>query len=85
MGEKTYSMPLAFASEAAVIVRLKSKKVVSDQDFSKEKDAFYQKKLAEAENSMFGSYIMSKRNEYKISFNGEIFEKIKNNVISKFR
>jgi hypothetical protein len=85
MAEKTYSAPLTFASEAAVIVMLKSKKVVSDQDFSKEKDAFYQKKLAEAENSLFGSYIMSKRNEYKISFNGEIFEKIKNNVISKFR
>jgi peptidyl-prolyl cis-trans isomerase D len=85
MGENTYSAPLAFASEAAVIVRLKSKKVVSEQDFLKEKDAFYQKKLADAENNLFGSYIMSKRNEYKISFNAEIFEKIKTNAISRFR
>jgi peptidyl-prolyl cis-trans isomerase D len=85
MGENTYSAPLAFASEAAVIIRLKNKKVVSEQDFAKAKDAFYQKKLADAENNVFGSYIISKRNEYKISFNAEIFEKIKTDTIARFR
>jgi peptidyl-prolyl cis-trans isomerase D len=85
MSENSYSNPLAFKSEAAVIVKLKSKKVVSDQDFLKEKDGFYQKKLAEAKNNLFGSYVLSKKNNYKLRFNAEIFEKIKNNVVSKFR
>jgi peptidyl-prolyl cis-trans isomerase D len=85
MRENSYSLPLSFKSEAAVIIKLKSKKIISDQDFLKEKDGFYQKKLAEAKNNLFGSYVLSKRNDYKISFNAEVFEKIKNNVVSKFR
>lgn len=85
LSENSYSLPLTFKSEAAVIIKLKSKKIISDQDFLKEKDGFYQKKLTEAKNNLFGSYVLSKRNDYKISFNAEIFEKIKNNVVSKFR
>jgi peptidyl-prolyl cis-trans isomerase D len=85
MNENSYSLPLTFKSEAAVIIKLKSKKIISAQDFLKERDGFYQKKLAEAKNNLFASYIMSKRNDYKISFNAEIFEKIKNYVVSKFR
>jgi len=85
MGENAYSLPVTFAPEAAVIIRLKSKTVVSAGDFAKGKEAFYQKKLALAKNDAFSSYIVNKRNEYKISFNAEIFEKIKDYVISKFR
>jgi parvulin-like peptidyl-prolyl isomerase len=85
LGENAYSQPLTFGSEAAVIVKLKSKKVVSAEEFAKQKDEYYRKKLAEAKNSMFGSYIMSRRNEHKISFNAEIFEKIKEYAISRFR
>ncbi|MCX6555798.1 MAG: hypothetical protein NTZ12_12445, partial [Candidatus Aminicenantes bacterium] len=85
MRENSYSFPMAFGSEAAVIVKLKSKKIASADDFAKQKGEFYQKKLAEAKNSLFGSFIMSKRNDYKISFNAEIFEKIKEYAISRFR
>jgi peptidyl-prolyl cis-trans isomerase D len=85
LAENSYSAPLAFKSEAAVIIKLKSKKIISDKDFLKEKDGFYQKKLAEAKNNLFGSYVLSKRNNYKLRFNAEIFEKIKNHVVSKFR
>jgi hypothetical protein len=85
MNENSYSTPLTFKSEAAVIIKLKSKKIISDQDFLKEKDGFYQKKLAEAKNNLFGSYVLSKRNDYKLRFNAEIFEKIKNSVVSRFR
>lgn len=85
MSENSYSQPVTFMPDAAVIIRLKSKTVMSEQDFEREKGAFYQKQLAEAKNSLFSSFIMSKRNDYKISFNGEIFEKIKEYVISKFR
>jgi peptidyl-prolyl cis-trans isomerase D len=84
MNENYYSLPLVFKPEAAVIIKLKSKKITSDQDFLKEKDKFYEKKMAEAKNNLFGSYVMNKRNDYKLRFNAEIFEKIKNNVISRF-
>ena len=85
MKENVYSRPVTFVPDAAVIIRLKSKTVMSEQDFAKGKDAFYQKKLAEAKNNAFSSFIMNKRDDYKISFNAEIFEKIKEYVVSKFR
>ncbi len=85
MEENVYSAPLSVKSTAAVIVKLKSKKIVSDEDFDRERDGYYRKKLAEAKNSSFGSYLLSKKDAYDIRFNAEIFEKIKEYVISKFR
>ena len=85
LAENVYSAPLSFQSAAAVIVRLKSKKIVSDDDFNREKDGYYRKKLADAKNSSFGSFLMSKKDGYKIRFNVEIFEKIKEYVVSRFR
>lgn len=85
MNENSFSLPVVFQTEAAVIIKLKSKKITSSQDFQLAKDEFYQKKLDEAKNNRFGSYLMSKRDNYKIRFNAEIFEKIKDYVVSKFR
>jgi peptidyl-prolyl cis-trans isomerase D len=85
LGENTYSAPIAFKSAAAVIVKLKSKKITTDEDFNRERDGYYQKKLADAKNSSFGSYLLSKKDDYKIRFNAEVFEKIKDYVISRFR
>lgn len=85
MPENVYSAPLSFKTAAAVIVKLKSKKIVSDADFAKERDGYYRKKLAEAKNSSFGSFLLSKKDDYKIRFNAEVFEKIKEYVISRFR
>lgn len=85
MGENAYSAPLPFKSAAAVIVRLKSKKIVADSDFDRERDGYYRKKLAEVKNSAFGSYLLGKKEAYKIRFNAEVFEKIKEYVISRFR
>lgn len=85
MDENVYSAPLSEKSTAAVIVKLKSKKIVSDGDFNRERDGYYRKKLADAKNSSFGSYLMTKKDAYKIRFNAEVFEKIKEYVISKFR
>ena len=84
MPENSYSAPIDMKS-AAVIARLKSKKTVSDQDFARERDGYYRRRLAEARNSRFGSFLMSKKDDYKIRFNAEIFEKIKESVISRFR
>jgi peptidyl-prolyl cis-trans isomerase D len=82
--ENIYSAPLALKT-AVVIVRLKSKKVVSDEDFAKEREAYYGKRLEEAKNTRFGSYLLSKKDDYKIRFNAEMFEKVKDSVISRFR
>jgi len=84
MAENTYSAPIDLKN-AAVIVKLKSKKIVSDQDFARERDGYYRRRLAEAKNSRFGSFLLSKKDAYKIRFNAEIFEKIKESVISRFR
>jgi peptidyl-prolyl cis-trans isomerase D len=85
LSEGSISLPLTFASEAVVIVRLKSKTLVSDQDFVKAKDGFYQKKLEEAKGNLFASFIMSKKDDYKIRFNADVFAKVKDYVIGKFR
>lgn len=82
--ENAYSAPLALKTAVAV-VKLKSKKVVSDADFAKERPAYYGKRLEEAKNTRFGSFLLSKKDDYKIRFNAEIFEQAKNSVISRFR
>jgi peptidyl-prolyl cis-trans isomerase D len=84
LAEGAYSQPLALQS-AAAIVKLKSKKIVSDADFAREREAYIRRRLDEAKNSRFGSFLMSKKYDYKIRFNAEIFEKIKEEVISRFR
>ena len=84
MNEGSYSSPLALKTAAAVI-KLKSKKVVSDADFAREREGYYRRRLDEAANSRFSSFLMSKRDAYKIRFNTEIFEKIKENAISRYR
>ena len=84
MAENSYSAPIDLKT-AAVIVKLKSKKIVSDADFARERDGYYRRRLAEAKNSRFGSFLLSKKDAYKIRFNAEIFEKIKESVISRFR
>ncbi len=84
MNEGSYSPPLALKTAAAVI-KLKSKKVVGDADFAREREAYYRRRLDEAGNNRFNSFLMSKKDAYKIRFNTEIFEKIKENAVSRYR
>jgi peptidyl-prolyl cis-trans isomerase D len=85
MKENAYAAPIELKPAAAVIIRLKSKKAASDEDFAREKDGFYRKKLDESKNVRFSSFLMAKKDSYKIRFNAENFEKIKDYVISRFR
>jgi hypothetical protein len=84
LAENAYSAPLALKTAVAV-VKLKSKKVVSADDFAKERQAYYAKRLEEAKNTRFGSFLMSRQEDYKIRFNAEMFERVKDAVISRFR
>jgi peptidyl-prolyl cis-trans isomerase D len=84
LGDNAYSAPQDLKT-AAAIIKLKSKKVVSDADFNREREAYYRKKLTAAKDSRFGSFLQGSQNAYKIRFNAEIFEKIKDYVVSRFR
>ncbi len=84
LGENAYSQPLALKSAVAV-VKLKSKKIVSDADFAREREGYTRRRLDEAKNSRFGSFLVSRKDDYKIRFNAEIFEKIKENATSRYR
>jgi peptidyl-prolyl cis-trans isomerase D len=84
MGENARFAPV-FLKNAVVLIKVKSKKTISDADFAREKEGYYSRKLEEAKNSSFGSFLLSKKDDYKIRFNAEIFEKIKEYVISRYR
>jgi peptidyl-prolyl cis-trans isomerase D len=84
MGENAGYAPVSLQN-AVILVRVKSKKVTSEADFAREKEGFYSRKLEEAKNSSYGSFLLSRKDAYKIRFNAEIFEKIKEYVISRYR
>ena len=84
LGENSYSQPLAMKSAVAV-VKLKSKKIVGEADFAREREGYTRRRLDEAKNNRFGSFLMSRKDDYKIRFNAEIFEKIKENATSRYR
>ncbi len=84
LGENTYSQPLVLKS-AVAIVKLKSKKIVNEADFASEREAYTNRRLDEAKNNRFGSFLMSRKDDYKIRFNAEIFEKIKETATSRYR
>ncbi len=67
-----------------VILRSTDIKVSSDTDFENEKDTFYNKKLKEMKDNYFISYILSKRLKYRVGINQDLYEKIKESVISRF-
>jgi len=84
LGENSIFSPVTLKN-AVVLIKLKSKKTVADADFAREKEGYYGRKLDEAKNSSFGSFLLARRDAYKIRFNAETFEKIKEYVISRYR
>ncbi len=82
LGEGSYSPPLRLGNQV-IIVKLKNKKTVSDQDFQKEREAFVQKKAETLKNGLFATYILNKRNEYRIRLNSALYQKIKDYVLAR--
>ena len=68
-----------------LIVRPKSKTVSSEEDFRKNREAFYKKKVGELQNNIFSSYLQKRRDLYQIRINSELYDKIIKNVISRYR
>lgn len=67
-----------------VILRAQNIKVSSDEDFNREKNSFYKKKLKEIKNNYFISYILNKRAKYQVGINQELYDKVRESVISRF-
>jgi peptidyl-prolyl cis-trans isomerase D len=84
LAENVYSQPLTLKG-AVAIVKVKSRKLVGDADFAKEREGYYRRRLEEARDTAFNSFLNSRRDAYPIRFNAEVFEKIKENVISRYR
>lgn len=68
-----------------VLFKVISKKVTTDQDFSGQRQAFRKKKADELQNSLFASYLLKKRIDYKIRMNMPLYEKIRDSALSRYR
>ena len=83
MEENRYSSPLVFNNQV-VIYKVKSKTITSTADFEKDKPEFYKQQVTQFKNRFFSSYIANKMSTYKIAQNQELFEQIKDHVITRF-
>lgn len=84
MPENKYSDPIDLKTEA-VIVKVKSKKVTGPADFEAEKAAFYTQKVNEVKNNYFASYLGNMKEVYDVRINQELYQKIKDSVLSRFK
>ncbi|UCH95397.1 MAG: SurA N-terminal domain-containing protein [Candidatus Aminicenantes bacterium] len=83
MEENRFSSPMAF-NDQVVIFKVKSKTITNTADFEKEKADFYTQEITRLKNSFFWSYITNKMSTYKIATNQELFDQIKEWVITRF-
>jgi peptidyl-prolyl cis-trans isomerase D len=83
MEENRYSSPLEFNNQV-VIFKVKSKTIANTTDFEKDKTEFYKQQVTQSRNRFFSSYIANKMSTYKIAQNQELFEQIKDYVITRF-
>ena len=67
-----------------VFLRAKNIKISTDSDFEREKAEFYGKKLKEIKDNYFVSYIITKRSQYKVGINQELYDKVREAVVSRF-
>jgi peptidyl-prolyl cis-trans isomerase D len=83
MEENRYSAPMEFNNQV-VLLKVKSKTIAGTADFEKDKTEFYKKQVTQSRNRFFSSYIANKMSNYKIAQNQELFEQIKDYVITRF-
>jgi peptidyl-prolyl cis-trans isomerase D len=83
MEENRYSDPMEFNNQV-VIVKVKSKTIASTADFEKDKSEFYNQQVTQSRNRFFSSYIAEKMSNHKIAQNQELFEQIKDYVVTRF-
>jgi parvulin-like peptidyl-prolyl isomerase len=77
-----YSSPIAFSTEL-VLLKVKSKSMVSAEDFNKNRVEFAEKKLDQLKNEIFSSYILQRRNAAKIFYNSKVYEQTKEYILGR--
>ena len=82
--ESSFSAPLTL-QDAVVVVRPKSRKLTGDADFAREREAYTRRRVGEAQDAAFGSFLLSRKERYPVRFNGELFEKVKDSALSRYR
>lgn len=70
--------------DAVALVQVKDKKIMGTSDFEKEKEKFLAEKLNEMKSNYFSSYLTSKKEAYNVRINQELFQKVKDYVMTRF-
>jgi peptidyl-prolyl cis-trans isomerase D len=83
MEENRYSAPMEFNNQV-VIVKVTGKTLAGTADFEKDKTEFYKQQVTQSRNRFFSSYIANKMSNYKIAQNQDLFEQIKEYVVTRF-
>jgi hypothetical protein len=83
MEPNSWSQPLVFTTDVALI-RVKSKTLSTEIEFKSKRDEFFAKKTGELQGSVFRQYVTERRKQYPIRMNNQIFEQIKEYVVSRF-
>lgn len=78
-----YAAPIRF-EESVVIYKLKNKTITTPQDFTKDRNEFYQTRINQAKTNFFASYMGNIRKNYKLTPNMDLYIKIKDEVLSRF-
>jgi len=76
--------PLRLPKEV-VLVKVKSKKISSSEEFEKNYLEFYKKQFENRKNDVFTSYMMNKRKEYEVRINPELYDETIKETLARFR
>jgi|GEM_PF-494010 len=68
-----------------VFIRIKSREMVDREDFRLDRELFYEEKLNELKDDYFASLIIQKRDEYKITFNKQLYDEIVEYELQRFK
>jgi hypothetical protein len=84
LGENAYSEPILYDDEV-VLVKLISKHISDEEEFTANRREYYRNKIEERKNSYFATFLFGKRLNYEVRINEELFHKVRDYVISKYR
>jgi parvulin-like peptidyl-prolyl isomerase len=86
MEKDRFSSPFAFEEQQQVVIlKVKDKTIALDSDFQKDKTEFYNKKIGELRYRYFDSYLSSKKDSYRITLNQELYQQLKDDIMTRFK
>ncbi len=86
MEKNRFSSPLVFEEqERVVIFKVKEKTLTQDSAFQKDKTEFYNQKIGELRYRYFDSYLSSKKDSYQITLNQELYQQLKDDIMTRFK